>query len=166
VIVLLRLSVLVAGAGAVWVVAAGQVPSHVRLPVTGVVVGAVVTQPFGCTALALEPFDPFCPGRHIHTGIDLAAPTGTPVHSATGGVVHVGFDPAAAGLFVAVVMDSHVRLLYCHLSSVEVAAGATVTAGDVVGRVGATGRATGPHGHFEVQVDGVSVATGIWPAAV
>lgn len=161
----LRVAGIAAVAGVVWLVVAGQMPRHARLPVAGVVVGAVVTQPFGCTALALEPFDPFCPGRHMHTGIDLAAPIGTEVRSATGGVAHVGFDPKAAGLYVAVRLDSHVRLLYCHLSSFRVRDGDTVTPGQVIGLVGATGMATGPHVHFEIQVDAASVDPARWLAS-
>jgi hypothetical protein len=85
---------------ATWLVAATQVPSHVRLPVEGVVVGAVVTQPFGCTDLDLEPYDPTCPTRHFHSGIDLAAPEGTAVYSATEGTARTGYDPMGAGNFV------------------------------------------------------------------
>lgn len=162
---MLRVAGIAGAVGAVLLVVAGQMPSHARLPVAAVVTGAVVTQPFGCTALALEPFDPFCPGRHIHTGIDLAAPSGTEVRSATGGVAHVGFDPAAAGLYVAVTYDSHARLLYCHLSAIRVRDGDVVSGGQVIGLVGATGMATGPHVHFEVQVDGASVDPATWLAS-
>lgn len=161
----LRVAAMLACAGAVWVVAAAQVPGQARLPVAAVVVGAVVSQPFGCTTLALEPFDPFCPGGHVHTGIDLADREGTEVHSATRGLAHVGFDPNGAGLYVAVDLDGHVRLLYCHLSAVRVAGGELVGAGQVVGLVGATGRATGPHVHFEIQVDGRPVDPARWLAS-
>ena len=158
----LRILAMVAGAAVVWVVVAAQVPSHVRLPVQNIVVGAKVTQPFGCTALELEPFDPFCPGRHIHTGIDLAAPTGIPVHSATTGTARVGVDPNGAGNYVVVSFDAHARLFYCHLSEFRVRSGDAVNPGQVIGLVGATGLATGPHVHFEVQVDGTSVDPVTW----
>ena len=161
----LRAAAITGGLGAFWVVAAAQVPSHVRLPLAAVVMRAVVSQPFGCTALVLEPADPFCPGGHIHTGIDLAAPAGTEVHSATAGVAHVGFDPNGAGIYVVVTLDRHVRLFYCHLSAVLVASGASVIPGQLVGLVGATGRATGPHVHFEVQVDSSSVDPARWLAS-
>jgi murein DD-endopeptidase MepM/ murein hydrolase activator NlpD len=161
----LRIAAVLAGGAAVWVVAAAQIPSHQRLPVTGIVVGAVVTQPFGCTNFDLEPYDPFCPGHHIHTGIDLAAPVGMAVHSASAGVAHVGFDPSGAGLFVLVTADSHARLFYCHLSAIGVANGQSVNAGQVIGALGQTGLATGPHVHFEVQVDGTSVDPVAWLAS-
>jgi murein DD-endopeptidase MepM/ murein hydrolase activator NlpD len=127
--------------------------------------GAVETLPFGCTALVLEPFDPLCPGFHIHTGVDLAAPAGTAVHAASAGIAHAGFDPGGAGIFVAVAVGQHVRVLYCHLSIVQVVAGESVMPGEVIGEVGATGLATGPHLHFEVQVDGRAVDPVTWLAS-
>lgn len=148
----------VGGAGlAVFLVGAAQVPSHVRLPVASVVAGATITQPFGCTSLELEPFDASCPSHHTHTGIDLAAPAGQDVHSATAGRAITGYDPFGAGNFVAVVVDPHVRILYCHLQGFAVRTGEAVAAGDVVGYVGATGLATGPHVHLQVDVDGIPV---------
>jgi murein DD-endopeptidase MepM/ murein hydrolase activator NlpD len=164
-VALVRIAGIAAGGLVVWLVVAGQVPSHLRLPVEGVVVGAKVSQPFGCTSLELEPFDPFCPGRHIHTGIDLAAPTGTDVHSATAGIAHVGVDPNGAGNYVTVDIDAHVRVFYCHLSEFRVRSGGAVSPGQVIGLVGATGLATGPHVHFEVQVDGTSVDPIAWLAS-
>ena len=161
----LRVIVVAAVAAAVWLVAGSQVQSHLRLPLSRVVDGAMVSQPFGCTALALEPYDPFCPGKHVHTGIDLAAPAGTEVHSATSGVAHLGFDPKGAGLYVVVTAGSQVRIFYCHLSAFRVAAGAAVQPGEVIGSVGATGLATGPHVHFEVQVDGTPVDPAAWLAS-
>jgi murein DD-endopeptidase MepM/ murein hydrolase activator NlpD len=142
---------------ATWLVAATQVPSHVRLPVKGVVVGAVVTQPFGCTDLDLEPYDPTCPTRHFHSGIDLAAPEGTAVFSATEGTARTGYDPMGAGNFVSVAVDAHIRVVYCHLSAFRVGSGQQVSPGEVIGLVGATGLATGPHVHLQVDVDGVPV---------
>ncbi len=156
---------LLVAAAAIWLVAASQVPGHARLPVAGVVAGGLITQPFGCTSLELEPYDPFCPGRHVHTGIDLAAATGTPVYSATAGTAYLGFDAGGAGLYVVVTTDAHVRLFYCHLSAATVRAGELVTPGQVVGKVGSTGRATGPHVHFEIQVDGASVDPATWLAS-
>lgn len=142
---------------ATWLVAAMQVPSHVRLPVNGVVVGAVVTQPFGCTDIDLEPYDPNCPTRHFHTGIDLAAREGAAVYSATDGTAWTGYDPMGAGDFVSVIVDAHVRVVYCHLSEFRVGSGQQVSPGQLIGLVGATGLATGPHVHLQVDVDGVPV---------
>ncbi len=156
---------MVAAAGVVWVVVASQVPGHTRLSIAGVVPGAVVSQPFGCTSLELEPYDPFCPGRHIHTGIDLAAPMGRPVLAAAAGTARVGFDPNGAGLYILVVVDAHARVFYCHLSSVGVADRQAVSAGQVIGAIGQSGLATGPHLHFEVQIDGSAVDPVAWLAS-
>jgi murein DD-endopeptidase MepM/ murein hydrolase activator NlpD len=153
----MRLLGIVAGGLALILVAATQVPSHVRLPVAAVVPGARVTQPFGCTALELEPFDPICPSRHVHTGIDLAAALGAEVFAATAGTAIIGYDPDGAGNFVKVVVDAHVRILYCHLSAFRVAQGDLVTPGELIGLVGATGLATGPHVHLQVNIDRVPV---------
>jgi len=150
---MMRLLAIAGVAIVTWLVAATQVPSQERLPVAGVVIGAVVTQPFGCTDLELEPFDSDCPSRHFHTGVDLAAPLGTDVYSATAGSAYVGYDPAGAGTYVEVLMDPHVRILYCHLSETRVASGQEVTPGQLLGLVGATGLATGPHVHLQVDVD-------------
>ena len=158
----MRLLALGAAALATWLVVATQVPVPTRLGLAEVVVGATVTQPFGCTSLELEPFDDLCPWHHKHTGIDLAAPLGTEVHSATYGSALVGFDPAGAGKFVVVLVDPHVRVIYCHLSTFRIRGGDSVTPGQVIGLVGDTGLATGPHVHFQVDVDGVPVDPAAW----
>ena len=147
-----------------WSVSGSQLPSHARLPLSGVVPRGVISLPFGCTSFELEPYDPFCPERHVHTGVDLAAATGTPVYSATPGTARVGFDPNGAGRFVVVSVDGHARVFYCHLSTIAIANGALVRAGEVVGAIGQTGLATGPHLHLEVQVDGRSVDPAAWLA--
>jgi murein DD-endopeptidase MepM/ murein hydrolase activator NlpD len=161
---LVRIAGIAAGSLVVWGTVAAQVPSHARLLMGSVVAGAQITQPFGCTALALEPFDPFCPGRHIHTGIDLAAAVGTPVHSASAGTARIGVDAKGAGNYVVITVDGRTRVFYCHLSEFRVRSGELVTPGQVIGLVGATGLATGPHVHFEVQVDGTSIDPVAWLA--
>ena len=153
----MRLVAIVVGAVVVWLVTAMQVPSHERMPVATVVIGAIISQPFGCTNLELEPYDPGCPSHHTHTGVDLAAPAGVDVHSATPGTALVGFDPAGAGNYVVVVVDDQVRIVYCHLSEFRIAAGDPVAPGQVIGLVGATGLATGPHVHLQVNIDGVPI---------
>jgi len=162
---LLRVSAVGVAAILVWTLAAGRVEGEQRLQLTSIVPGAIETLPFGCTSLALEPFDPLCPGFHIHTGVDLAAPAGTAVHAASGGIAHVGFDPGGAGIYVAVAVGQHVRVLYCHLSRVQVVAGDSITPGQVIGEVGATGLATGAHLHFEVQVEGRAIDPVNWLAS-
>jgi len=161
----LRIAAIGVAALLAWTLAAGRVAGEQRLPLASIVPGAVETLPFGCTSLTLEPFDPQCPEYHFHTGVDLAAPAGTTVHAASGGIAHVGFDPGGAGIYVAVAVGQNVRVLYCHLSSVQVVAGESVAPGQVIGEVGATGLATGAHLHFEVQVDGRAIDPVSWLAS-
>ena len=161
----LRVGGMCLAAALIWMVGASRVSSHEKLALAAIVPGAAMTQPFGCSNLVLEPFDPYCPSRHVHTGVDLAARAGTPVHAASGGTASVGFDPEGAGLYVAVSSDNHVRVLYCHLAVALVVGTVQVTAGQVIGQVGSTGLATGPHLHFEVQVDGRAIDPITWLAS-
>lgn len=149
----------------VWMIGASHVASSEKLALTAIVPGAVMTQPFGCSDLVLEPFDPYCPSHHIHTGVDLAAPQGTPVRAAAGGFASVADDPAGAGLFVAVASGGHTRVLYCHLFLALVRDGDQLVPGQVIGEVGSSGLATGPHLHFEVQVDGRAIDPAVWLAS-
>ena len=117
--------------------------------------GAVVTQPFGCTAYSMEPADRSCPSGHIHTGVDLAVPMGTPVRAALDGVAHVVVSSTGFGLHVIVDCGDGLTTLYGHLQSVDVGDGDEVAAGDVIGAVGSSGNSTGPHLHFEVRRDSI-----------
>jgi hypothetical protein len=117
--------------------------------------GAVVSQPFGCTPYTMEPVDRACPSGHIHTGIDLAAPAGTPVHAALDGTAHVVVSATGFGLHVVIDSGDGLTTLYGHLSSVAMHDGDEVAAGDAIGAVGSTGNSTGPHLHFEVRRDGI-----------
>ena len=97
-------------------------------------------------------------GAGWHPGLDFPAPFGTPVHAAASGrVVAAGAIGGGYGNAVILQHELDVRTLYAHLSSVAVVPGATVAAGALIGRVGATGHATGPHLHFEVIVRGANV---------
>ncbi|MEO3744280.1 M23 family metallopeptidase [Plantactinospora sp. B5E13] len=88
----------------------------------------------------------------LHAGIDLAMPSGTPIHAAGAGTV-VTAGPAYTGYGISVVIDHGNGYLthYAHQSRVAVSVGQKVTAGQVIGYEGATGDATGPHLHFEVH---------------
>ncbi|MDI6911832.1 peptidoglycan DD-metalloendopeptidase family protein [Nocardioides sp.] len=89
----------------------------------------------------------------VHTGLDFAAPVGTPVVAAGAGTVTVQ-HPAWAGTLVRIDHGGGVQTWYAHLSRVDVASGQVVAAGDPVGLVGGRGNASGPHLHFEVRLDG------------
>ena len=103
--------------------------------------------------------DPFGPrGNRFHAGIDLIAPAGAPVAAAGAGrVVWAGSRAGGWGLLVVVAHSHGVRSMYAHLSRVDVRLGQYVTTGQRLGRVGATGDATGPHLHFELRVRGAAV---------
>ncbi|HEY8811923.1 MAG TPA: M23 family metallopeptidase [Candidatus Dormibacteraeota bacterium] len=123
--------------------------------------GAVVTQRFGCTSFELEPVQPACPGGHFHSGIDLAAPAGTPVLAPRGGVARVG-EGGPCGIHVVIRHGGGIETLYCHLSEAAVADGQRVAAGQRIGSIGASGLTTGPHLHFEVHSDGRPVDPATW----
>ena len=92
-----------------------------------------------------------------HTGVDFRAGYGEPVRAAADGVVVLaGSSGTWAGNRVAIVHDGDITTMSSHLSSVTVATGQPVTAGQVIGHVGQTGRAFGPHLHFEVYPSGVA----------
>lgn len=120
-----------------------------RCPVTR----PLLVQGFGPTSF---PFEPAFGGyRHFHTGLDFAAPLGTPALAATGGTVaSASFTSGGFGLLVEIVDGLGRRELYAHLERASVAKGDKVAPGDTVGLVGSTGNSTGPHLHFELQVDG------------
>jgi len=119
------------------------------------VAGAPISQPYGCTALGIEPPSRLCPQGHLHTGVDLAAPVGTPVRATLAGVARVLVSATGYGLHVVVDHGGGLTSLYGHLSAVSVVDGAAVEAGEVVGAVGSTGNSTGPHLHFEIRRDGI-----------
>nr|WP_233498323.1 LysM peptidoglycan-binding domain-containing M23 family metallopeptidase [Meiothermus sp. QL-1] len=95
--------------------------------------------------------------QRFHTGIDLAAPVGTPIYAARAGVVTVaGWSRSGYGLHVVLDHGGGQETLYGHMSRIAVRPGQRVERGELIGYVGSTGWSTGPHLHFEVRVDGVA----------
>ncbi len=103
--------------------------------------------------------DPTYPWRHIyeHSGLDMAAPTGTPVRAATSGIIAWTRTVKSYGNYIMVIHDNGLATLYAHLSGFNVTADQFVGKGDVIGYVGSTGFSTGPHLHFEVRSNGIPV---------
>ncbi|WP_328523928.1 M23 family metallopeptidase [Kribbella sp. NBC_00359] len=91
---------------------------------------------------------------HNHTGLDFAAPMGTPIHSVMKGVVIFADWAGPYGRQVQVRHEDGTVTWYNHMSKFSVSVGETVYAGDQVGAIGMTGNTTGPHLHFEVHPDG------------
>lgn len=94
--------------------------------------------------------------RRAHSGLDLAAPTGTPVAAAAGGrVVRAGWA-GGYGLLVAIDHGGGLVTRYAHLSRIDVRSDQRISDGTMIGAVGSTGTSTGPHLHFEVRIRGVA----------
>jgi murein DD-endopeptidase MepM/ murein hydrolase activator NlpD len=93
-------------------------------------------------------------GGRNHDGIDIAAPTGTPVRAAACGTVSLAGQQSGYGNIVCVTHTSQFSTCYAHLSRFGVSNGAQVQQGQVIGYVGCTGNCTGPHLHFETRVNG------------
>lgn len=102
--------------------------------------------------------DPFTESKRYHSGIDLAAKRGTPVHaSGKGKVIYASYSYGGYGNMVKIDHGFGYVTVYAHLNKINVSKGQTINRGDVLGQVGSTGRSTGPHLHYEVQKDGQTV---------
>jgi murein DD-endopeptidase MepM/ murein hydrolase activator NlpD len=92
--------------------------------------------------------------QRAHTGVDYAAPTGTPVMSVADGVVSESSYQGAYGNMVVIQHNANQSTVYAHLSRMNVRKGQTIKQGETVGAVGSTGLSTGPHLHFEFRING------------
>ncbi|HEX2951168.1 MAG TPA: peptidoglycan DD-metalloendopeptidase family protein [Armatimonadota bacterium] len=120
-------------------------------PVSGLPTNGRITSTFGYR------IHPITHTRRMHTGLDIAAPIGTPVFSAGGG--EVIFAGRRGGYGNAVIIDhGHGKTtLYGHMSAIMVRVGQVVSRRQQIGRVGSTGFSTGPHLHYEVRINGAPV---------
>jgi murein DD-endopeptidase MepM/ murein hydrolase activator NlpD len=100
--------------------------------------------------------DPVLNVRRMHEGIDIWAPEGTPIHAAGGGTVSWAGPRNGYGNAVFISHGNGVVTVYAHQSKVGVAVGQRVGTGDVIGYIGHTGLAAGPHLHFEVRINGTA----------
>jgi murein DD-endopeptidase MepM/ murein hydrolase activator NlpD len=98
------------------------------------------------------------PGGRRHDGIDFPEPAGTPVGAAgRGTVAFAGWNSGGYGNLIVIQHRLGYQTWYAHLSAFAVGQGAAVAGGVVIGRVGTTGRSTGPHLHFELRHNGVPI---------
>jgi murein DD-endopeptidase MepM/ murein hydrolase activator NlpD len=127
-------------------VALGSVP--LRKPVDGDI---EASSGFGVRA------DPFTGAPALHTGLDLQGETGTSVRATADGTVTSAGWSGGYGRVVDIDHGNGLSTRYAHLSSIDVRQGQTVRTGQVIGRIGSTGRSTGPHLHYETRVKGEPV---------
>jgi murein DD-endopeptidase MepM/ murein hydrolase activator NlpD len=100
-------------------------------------------------------FHPILQTMRAHLGVDYGAPTGTPVRSVGDGVVEFAGTQNGFGNVVFIKHPNNQTTVYAHLSRINVHRGQSISQGQNVGLVGATGWATGPHLHFEFRINGV-----------
>lgn len=120
---------------------------------------SLMTHPLPSAIMTARFHDPTYPFRHLweHSGVDLAAPTGTPVRAAAPGIVAWTRTGRSYGNYVMIIHEDGFATLYAHLSGFNVTADDFVGRGDTIGFVGSTGFSTGPHLHFEVRLNGIPV---------
>ena len=115
-----------------------------------------ISQGFGCNSYWFEQYEPSCPyPNRIHTGIDIAAPWGSPVVAADTGVIYLYPGYYGYGNHIVIIHGNHYSTLYGHLASFTggLQSGQIVARGTVIALEGSTGNSTGPHLHFEIRVD-------------
>jgi murein DD-endopeptidase MepM/ murein hydrolase activator NlpD len=120
----------------------------VRKPVAGPI---DVNSPFGVRT------DPFNGRPAMHTGVDLHGDYGEPVYATAAGTVTKAGRDGGYGNLVEIRHGNGISTRYGHLSAIEVKVGQKVRVGQVIGKIGSTGRSTGPHLHYETRVDGKPV---------
>ncbi|MFN3579379.1 MAG: peptidoglycan DD-metalloendopeptidase family protein [Pseudomonas sp.] len=103
--------------------------------------------------------------RNPHSGLDFAVPSGTPIKSPAAGQVILVGDYFFNGKTVFVDHGQGMISMFCHLSAIDVKVGDELDRGEVLGKVGATGRATGPHLHWNVSLNNVRVDPAIFIGA-
>ncbi|HXK82090.1 MAG TPA: M23 family metallopeptidase [Bacteroidales bacterium] len=104
---------------------------------------------------------PIVGGIHFHEGLDLTAPTGTPIYAAGDGtVIRIDFNCSRTGYGNLVIIDHGINGMttrYAHLNTIGVKRGQEVKRGEQIGTVGNTGMSTAPHLHYEIRINGKSV---------
>jgi murein DD-endopeptidase MepM/ murein hydrolase activator NlpD len=110
-----------------------------------------ISQYYGCSNYPFEMYWPACPSRHLHSGIDIAEPYGTPVLAADNGVASAYGGCCGYGNYLILTHGNGYSTLYGHLAGFNVRNGQLVVRGQVVAFEGSSGNSTGPHLHFEVR---------------
>ena len=136
--------------------ARAQVDRYTRtlmaVPVRKPVDGAVdMSSPFGVRT------DPFLGKAAMHTGIDLRGDYGEPVHATAAGIVTMAGREGGYGNLVEIDHGNGLATRYGHLSVIDVKVGQLIRIGQVIGKIGSTGRSTGPHLHYETRIHNEAV---------
>jgi len=131
-----------------------QQADRMRRIVSGLPIARPMPAEFETTSGFGTRSDPFTRGLAMHTGIDFRAPSGTPVKATAAGKIVEADYVGGYGNMVEVDHGAGLSTRYAHLSSIGVEIGQTIAKGDILGRVGTTGRSTGPHLHYETRIDG------------
>jgi murein DD-endopeptidase MepM/ murein hydrolase activator NlpD len=122
------------------------------VPVRKPVIGEIdETSPFGVR------MDPFVHEAAMHTGIDFRGEMGEPIHATAAGTVSIAGWTGGYGKMVEINHGNGLATRYGHLSEIDVSVGDAVRIGEIIGKLGSTGRSTGPHVHYETRVDGEAV---------
>lgn len=124
----------------------GRSTGEMLMPVNG-----RVTSPFGYRR------HPILGYRRLHTGLDIAAGYGTPIHAAASGTVNMAGRNGGYGNFVRIAHGDNLQTAYGHMSRIAVSSGSRVTQGQIIGYVGSTGLSTGPHLHYEMLRGGQKI---------
>ena len=101
--------------------------------------------------------DPFNGGAAMHAGLDFRGNVGAPIHAAADGKVTFVGTKSGYGKVIEISHGNGMMTRYAHMSAWKARAGQVVSAGDMIGLIGSTGRSTGPHLHFEVRIHGRAV---------
>lgn len=101
--------------------------------------------------------DPFTGRRKRHSGVDIPSPKGTPIYATADGIVSYSGIRGGYGKMVEINHGAEITTRYAHMSEIVSKKYARVKRGDIIGLVGSTGRSTGPHLHYEIRIDGVSI---------
>jgi murein DD-endopeptidase MepM/ murein hydrolase activator NlpD len=114
----------------------------------------LISQYYGCSNYPFEMYWAACPSKHLHSGIDIAEPYGTPVLAADNGVASVYSTCCGYGNYVILTHGNGYATLYGHLAGFNVGTHQLVVRGQVIAYEGSTGNSTGPHLHFEILYNG------------
>ena len=120
----------------------------VRKPVTGEI---DLSSPFGVR------MDPFVHEAAMHTGLDFRGDIGEPIHATAAGTVTIAGWTGGYGKMVEIDHGNGLATRFGHLSEIDVNVGEKIRIGEVVGKLGSTGRSTGPHLHYETRINGEPV---------